>query len=121
MHVAGGVGRSGPQGVPADVDPVPREAPVLPLVVASGWFELGGLPVAFSGEADLDASDGPGAGPCLATDGVLVGTEDRARNGVGDAFFGTLAVKGGAQKGVGEGRLAKASRVSSSNSTNRAS
>src|SRR5687767_2027990 len=65
LHVAGGVGRSGPQRVPADSDRVPGEAPVLPLVVAARRFDLGGLPVAFSGEADVHARDGPGSGPSL--------------------------------------------------------
>src|SRR5215218_3171647 len=45
LHVAGGVGRSGPEGVPADGDRIPGEAPVLPLVVAPGWFQVGGLPL----------------------------------------------------------------------------
>src|SRR4051812_35333402 len=66
LHVAGYVGRSRAKRVPPDSVGVPSEGPVLPLVGALGFLELSGVPVAFTGEADVHLGDGSGAGPGFA-------------------------------------------------------
>src|SRR5215218_2484560 len=85
LHIPGGVGRPGAEGVPADVVRLPVERPFLPLVRAFGRREPGRVPVAFAGEADVDARDGPGSRPGLAAHGVRAGTDRRAVSGGGDA------------------------------------
>src|SRR5215211_3044153 len=84
LRIAGGVGRAGAEGVPADVVRLPVERPFLPLVWACGWLELGRVPVAFAGEADVDTRDGSRARPGLAAYGVRAGADSRAVSGVGD-------------------------------------
>src|SRR5829696_8782014 len=59
LRVAAGAGRPGAEGVPADVVRLPVERPVLPPVRAFGRIEPGRVPVAFAGEADVDARMGP--------------------------------------------------------------
>jgi len=78
LHVAGGVGGSGAERMPSDVGGDPGVGPVLPMVGTGGWLQLRLLPVAFAGEADLDAGDRALAGPGLAADGVGPGVEGRA-------------------------------------------
>src|SRR5215210_8515814 len=73
LRVAGGVSRPGTEGMPADVVRLPVERPVLPLVRAFGRLQPGRMPVAFAGEADVDARDGPGSRPGLASYGVRAG------------------------------------------------
>src|SRR4051794_9253251 len=78
LRVAGGVGRAGAQALPAASGGVPLERPALPLVRALRRLELGGQPVAFPGEADLDLRDRAGAGPRLAAHDLGAGRDHRA-------------------------------------------
>ena len=70
LHIAGGVGCPGAEGVSSDVGPVPGVRPVLPLVGAGGCFQLRRMPFAFTGQADLDPGHRATARPGLAADRV---------------------------------------------------
>ena len=63
---------------------VPAERPVLPVVRTAWEVAAGGVPVALTGEADLDAGDRSGPGPCLAADGAGPDVDGRPRARVGD-------------------------------------
>src|SRR5215208_1922174 len=84
LRIAGGIGRPGPEGVPADVVRLPVERPFLPLVRASGRLKLGRVPVAFACETDVDTRDGPGSRPGLAAHRMRAGADRRAVSGGGD-------------------------------------
>src|SRR3954447_1006339 len=54
LNVAGRVGRSCAQGVPADAGRLPVERPVLPVIWTLRRLELRGMPLSLAGEADVD-------------------------------------------------------------------
>src|SRR5215218_10698041 len=84
LRVAGCVGRAGAEAVAAAFGRLPREGPVLPLVRTLGRFDLSRVPVAFTGEADLDLRHRSGARPGLSAHGVDAGGDGRAASGIGD-------------------------------------
>src|SRR5207247_3393773 len=83
LHVAGGIGRAGAKAVPPGCGFLPLERPVLPVVRALWGLELGRIPAAFAGEADVDLRHRCGARPCLSAHGELARGDGRAGSGVG--------------------------------------
>src|SRR3954453_21529475 len=57
LDVAGCVGRSRAEGVPADAGRLPVERPVLPVVRAFLGLKLCRMPVSLAGEAEVDVGD----------------------------------------------------------------
>src|SRR5207247_2406535 len=82
LHVAGGIGRAGAKAVAPDRGRVPIERPVLPVVRALWGLELGRMPVAFAGQADVDLRHRSCTRPCLSAHGACAGSGGCAGSGV---------------------------------------
>src|SRR3954453_21820654 len=61
LDVAGRVGRSCAEGVPADAGRLPVERPVLPVIWTLRRLELRGMPFSLAREADVDVRHRPAA------------------------------------------------------------